>query len=299
MLVETVARKGGPRVWVSYVTGQVLKYVPNLFRQIPLELTNRTGRRRIPRIDDTTGPVVSLTTHGDRMEGVHLTVESILRGTEQLPVLLWLDKKDFDKPWPASLRRLVDRGLDVRCSNGAYGPHTKYLGTFRQLAGTGRQVITIDDDIIYPVWFLERLIAAEDGTNHVVGYRCHRIVMENGRMLPYKKWVPVRTMEPSIRNFATGVSGVIYPPSMVDYVTEQGDAFMECTPRADDVWLHACAIRSGHLVRQVTSRSRGFALIPFSQRNSLVSDNLGGGGNDSQISEVYTEADIEKLAKAR
>lgn len=290
-------------MWFDYAAHQIAAAAPNFLRSLPLMVGNRVSRRRIPAAGDSgdsgDNVVISLTSHGKRLRHVHLTIESLVRGSRCAPVVLWLDPEDFDAPWPAPLRRLVARGLEVRRSDGHFGPHTKYWGTFRQVVGTGTRVVTVDDDMIYPEWFLERLLfIAQLRLDCVVAYRAHRIELRDGHLLPYRKWSAANTSDASLLHFATGVSGVFYPASFVSYVLEQGEEFMEVSPRADDVWLHVCALRSDHPVRQVFSHPRSFAINPPAQREALRVGNLSGGGNDAQISLAYTEEDVAKLVAA-
>lgn len=282
-------------MWVDYVVKQVATAVPNFLRSLPLMVGNRISRRRVPETSPD-NVVISLTSHGARLRHVHLTIESIVRGNVTAPVVLWLDRKDYDGDWPPQLRRLVDRGLTVKCSDGSFGPHTKYWGTFREVAGTDCRVVTVDDDMIYPEWFLERLLfIAQLRHDCVVAYRAHRIELRDGALLPYKKWSPANTSDASLLHFATGVSGILYPPAFIAHTVAQGEEFMRLSPRADDVWLHLMALRSGHQVRQVFSRPRSFAVNPPAQREALVHGNTLGGGNDAQIARAYSPADVERL----
>lgn len=282
-------------MWIDYVAKQVAAAVPNFLRSLPLMVGNRISRRRVPdhSPDDV---VISLTSHGSRLRHVHLTIESIVRGNVTAPIELWLDAEDYESEWPPQLRRLVDRGLTVKCSDGYFGPHTKYWGTFRDVVGTDRRVVTVDDDMIYPEWFLERLLfIAQLRNDCVVAYRAHRIELRDGHLLPYKKWTAANTSDASLLHFATGVSGVLYPAEFISYTVAQGEQFMDVSPRADDVWLHLMALRSGHQVRQVFSHPRSFAVNPPAQREALVHGNTLGGGNDAQISKAYTADDIAHL----
>lgn len=283
-------------MWISYVLGQAVSFFFTLFRMIPLAWNNHFSRRRFPQEGDV---VISLTSHGDRLDRVHYTLESIARGTVKAPVVLWLDEKDYRGEWPKTLRRLVGRGLQVRCSDGLYGPHTKYWSHFREVAGTGKRVATVDDDMIYPEWFLERLLFVGDlRDDAVIAYRAHRIELRDGDLLPYVKWTAADTCRASFLHFATGVSGVLYPASFIAYVVEQGDVFRELSPRADDVWLHACALRSGHRIRQVYASPRNFAVVPSTQGGALVIGNTLMGGNDEQIARVYDGDDVARLVAA-
>lgn len=283
-------------MWIGYTIGQIASFFLTIFRIIPLMIGNRISRTRIPADGDV---IISLTTHGKRLNKVYVTLESIARGYERAPIVLWLDEPDFNSEYPPSLKRLIKRGLQVRCSDGRYGPHTKYWGQFREVVGTGKRVVTIDDDMIYPEWFLQNLRFIADLRNDVVtAYRAHRIELRKGRMMPYAKWSAANTCDASYLHLATGVSGVMYPASFIAHVVEQSDVFMSLTPKADDIWLHACALRSGHRIRQVYAQPRNFAVIPSTQIGALVMGNTFGGGNDEQISKVYTQTDVDMLLEA-
>ncbi|MDY5784785.1 glycosyltransferase [Corynebacterium sp.] len=279
-------------MWVDYAARQVLGSVGAFVRAPRLRVAARQSQNFFPATGET---VISLTTHGKRITSAVVAISSLLVGTQRVPVHLWLDVADYDSAWPKGLNALVERGLQVHCSDGAYGPHTKYYGTFQRFAGTGTRVVTVDDDMIYPRWFLEKLLnSAQADPGCVVAYRAHEITMVRGRIAPYRQWKTVRDTEPSHRHFATGVSGVAYPASMVDYVAAEGTSFLEHAPQADDVWLNACALRSGHPVRQVFPHPREFSLVPGSQSVALVRANLRGG-NDLQIANTYTAADERAL----
>lgn len=283
-------------MWVGYAVGQIASFFLTLLRMIPLAVLNRFSGTRIPAHG---GVVISLTSHGRRLKRVHYTLESLARGYQKAPIVLWLDEADFGAEWPPTLRRLVDRGLQVRCSDGSYGPHTKYWNQFREVAGTATKVVTVDDDMIYPEWFLQRLAFIGDlRLDAVIAYRAHRIELRDGRMLPYVKWSAADTCDASVLHFATGVSGVMYPRTFIEYVVAQGDQFLGSTPRADDVWLHVCALRSGHPIRQVYAQPRHFAVVPATQVGALAVGNTLMGGNDEQIGRVYTGDDVALLLAA-
>ena len=55
--------------------------------------------------------------------------------------------------------------------------------------------------------------------------------------------------------FATGVSGVAYPPSLLFALRARGTEFMRVCPRADDYWLHFAAVATKTPVRQVRELS--------------------------------------------
>ena len=297
---------------IGYFLGQVVSFFLTLARLIPLRVHNEFDGKPIPSY----GPVtISLTTPGPRLTKVWYTIESLARGTVSAPIVLWLDREDYERPLPDRLRRLVDRGLQIRCSDGAFGPHTKYWPLFRERVAEVREstvsnladegffpsrVATADDDIIYPEWWLERLLeCAELSPGDVVAYRAHRVCVKNGGLAPYARWTAVKSCRASIANMATGVSGVLYPVPFMAFVVDQGDCFRDLAPKADDIWLHACAVRSGTKVRQVFGQQRNFAVVPTTQLSAaLVVRNVWMGGNDLQASRVYTDEDVAALSRA-
>jgi len=62
--------------------------------------------------------------------------------------------------------------------------------------------------------------------------------------------------------------------------------------------LHACALRSGHRIRQVYASPRNFAVVPSTQGGALVIGNTLMGGNDEQIARVYDGDDVARLVAA-
>ena len=282
-------------MWIDYAVRQAFGAVGALLRAPRLRVVARTTPASFPEEGDT---VISLTSHGPRLKAAVVAISSLLVGTKRLPVYLWLDKEDYEGEWPTGLRTLVDRGLQVCCSDGHYGPHTKYYGTFQKFAGTGTRVITVDDDMMYPKWFVEKLLNAADASpQNVVAYRAHEIMLQDGKLAPYKQWKSVQDTDPDPRHFATGVSGVAYPAAMVDAVAAQGKAFQNCAPHADDIWLNRCALRAGHFVRQVFPHPREFSMVPASQSVALVRGNLRGG-NDAQLRATYEQRDLGMLIDA-
>lgn len=243
------------------------------------------------------GPVVSLTTHGKRIRTVHLTIESIGRG-EVLPsrIVLWLDDEAMFRNPPVAIRRLQKRGLEVKlCRN--YGPHEKYYPYVASQEVFRLPLVTADDDVLYPRSWLKGLIEAFRVHKDCVNcYRARVIEMDENGLSPYTRWKMCATTEQSFRHFATGVSGVIYPPRFLSALKRAGWGFEKCCPKADDLWLHVQALRAGYEVRQVGQRALHFYMIPGTQGMALARQNFpDGGGNDKQARATYTESDIELL----
>lgn len=244
------------------------------------------------------GTIVSLTTHGSRVSTVHHTIESILVGTVRPErVVLWLDSSDAYRRLVEDLGYLRSLGLEVRLTNN-FGPHTKYWPMVCEL-GTSRSnvLVTADDDVLYPRRWLEDLTQCWSGESDTIcAFRCHKIRFSSPyHFAPYSTWVPAFSKESLGRLFFTGVSGVLYPSTMLQALLARGEIFLESAPKADDVWLNSVALQEGMKVRQVGRVPRHFPLIPDTQTMSLVSSNVGSQGNDRQIDATFTQDEVHRI----
>lgn len=247
------------------------------------------------------GPVVSLTSYGGRVNTVYLTIEAIAEGSV-LPsrLILWLDDEAVFNRLPGPLLQLQRRGLEVRLT-GNYGPHTKYYPYVETTEHFGLPLITADDDILYPRRWLEGLVQAYTERPDVINcYRARVVQLEAAGLSPYLSWQMCNSTEPTIRHFATGVSGVVYPPAFLAFLKRAGSLFMSCCPKADDIWLHVQALRSGYQVRQFVKRFLHFPMIPGTQHTALQISNWGdpGEGNDRQAAMTYSRQDLDILWRA-
>ena len=120
-----------------------------------LTLCNRIDSR--PATGDPHAPVVSLTTYGMRSRTVHLAVESIARGrVKPSRLILWIDEPELLQRPSAHLRRLQDRGLEIRLTAN-FGPHKKYYPYVSSQPHHLTALVTADDDALYPTYWLAEL----------------------------------------------------------------------------------------------------------------------------------------------
>lgn len=247
-------------------------------------------------IGDAGAPVVTLTSYGDRVNRVARSVESIGRGTlKPSRIVLWLDDPSWLSRLPAALRRQQKRGLEIRLTDNL-GPHTKYFPFVSGQCGVTSAFATADDDIVYPRWWLSRLVAAAKASpGTIVCHRAHRIEVAGKSIQPYSTWTSVQTTEPHPSVFATGVSGVLYPPRMVTALCESGLGFRSSSPTTDDIWLHWVALTNSIPVRQVSNVPKGFWITPGTQKNTLMATNFAGA-NDESIATLYSPAQIFQIS---
>jgi len=244
--------------------------------------------------------VVSLTTYGERSNTVYLAIESIARGSmKPNRLILWIDDLQLLDRLPRSLRRLEARGLEIRHACN-YGPHTKYYGYVAAEQPPDLPLVTADDDILYPMNWLERLVASfREHPSDVHCYRARVVVLGPGdEFAPYSSWPLCTSTRASELNYPTGVSGVLYPCAVLDELRSAGLRFQQCSPYNDDIWLHRSAIRAGTRIRQIDGSAIHFPQVPGTERSALWTSDNGVARNDEQIRATYGATEIELLHRA-
>lgn len=253
-----------------------IKYLPALAEFLAQEPKLRVINHRssAPIVGDGDANV-SLTSYGRRIGTVWKTIETIGAGTVRpRRIILWLDDiAAFTNP-PTELQRLCARGLELRSCRD-YGPHKKYYPYVCEIFPNEpeRTLVTADDDVFYPPSWLEELLRA---------HRPDEVTAFRARMrtdAPYRSWLTCTTTEPSERVFATGVSGVAYPPTLLAALRERGDQFVDICPRADDFWLHYAAVATGVPIRQVRDTSVLWWAMPRTAAKGLWDGD--GAANDA------------------
>ena len=260
-------------------------------RLLFLNLSNRFGRA--PLICSG-GPVVSLTTHGQRAQTVYLAIESIGRGLlRPSRLILWVDERDVIENLPQELFRLQRRGLEIElCDN--FGPHKKYYPYVQNSELLNAPLVTADDDILYPRTWLKNLIDEFRAHPDVINcYRARVIKLGDGGLRRYTEWHFASSTHPSYLHIAGSGAGAVYPTRLQRALKQGGTRFMSCCPKADDIWLHIQAIRAGFMIRQIQKRRARLVTIPHTQTCALWVSNVSD--NDVQMKATYTRDDIRIL----
>ena len=239
--------------------------------------------------------ILSLTSHGARVDSAYLTIESLMEQSLKADrIILNLNSEAFtEKNLPATLKRQMARGLEVHfCQD--MGPYTKFYATLER--NPNSLIITVDDDIMFPVDLVDQLFRAYVEQPTVIPcLRSHLMTFstEDGAIKPYKQWQWGHDkLEPSLRIFPTGVGGVLYFPGCFDERVLDASSFKSLAPNADDVWLKCMSLLKGTACRQITNQSsysERFLQVEGSQRTALKRKNKNKkSGNDSSIDQVFS-----------
>jgi len=196
----------------------------------------------------------SITTTGRRIGKIVPTIQSVLSG-ERKPdrLVLWLNEEGTPVAPPVSRdavpRELASMPVDVRwCRN--WGPATKLLPSM--ITFPEDHVVTFDDDVLYPHWWLRRLIeAAEPVPDTILCYRARLIKWsEAGSVRSYREWPLIKAREfgPSDELLPTGIHGVLYPPGSLKEQAFDLDALRKVALPNDDLWFAATRKKAPMLI---------------------------------------------------
>lgn len=252
--------------------------------------------------DADTELIVSFTTYSKRIHDVHLVVESIAQQTlKPNRLILWLDEDEFTLDTiPLILKKQMERGLDIRfCPN--YRSYKKLIPTLQKYPEAN--VITIDDDILYPHDMIE--ILCKEHAQHpglIIGHRAHKMTFNLGKLENYKQWdFQTTDCNPSDFTFITTGAGTLFPSRCFSKEALDSDKFLSLCPNADDVWFKAMSLLNDKPHKKVTDNrpfwSRFFSL-ETSQDIALANSNFVDNRNDLQIKAVFKHYKLnEKLYK--
>lgn len=241
--------------------------------------------------------IVSLTTYGNRLYSVYLTIESLLNQTlKPNMVILWLAEELRGVRLPILLQMQVDRGLSI--------DYYKDIRSYKKLIPSLKKypndiIITADDDLIYEIDMVEKLFNAYKINPKLIYFnRGHRIrLKKDGKPDKYLKWYwRVLDYKISALNFPTTGGGTLFPPHCFNNEVFNEQVFMDICTYADDIWFKAMALYNGTKCRKVYTHNNGgedYIENPHVQDNALSSYNVKA--NDIQIKAVFDRYNLYKF----
>ena len=235
--------------------------------------------------------IVSLTTHGRRLYEVCIAIESIMQGSvKPNTIVLWIGENEPTE-LPVSLQRQMNRGLTV-CRTRDIRSYTKLVPALREYPQA--DIVTIDDDILYPQDFLENLLAIHRRhPEAIVANMVMRLtraadgVPEGIRQWPYTL---ERRSETDADLYFEGFGGVLYPAGSLPQETLNESVFMNISPTNDDAWFNAMARLAGRPIVPCDLHPYDYiaAVNPNAQSTALyITNNTAENLNDKQIRRVW------------
>lgn len=265
-----------------------------------LDEKNVTSKDTITSCDDyeVEGElIVTLTTYGNRINQVYLTIESIAsQSWKPNKIILWLDENEFSNDnLPLSLVKLQNRGLIIRFYENIRS-YKKIIPALKFYPND--TLITIDDDIIYAKDMIENLVLDSlKYPKQIIGYRAHKITFKNSNVNKYKDWdFECSSFYLDRNTFLTTGAGTLFPPKLFNEEIMNEQVFMKICPYADDIWIYLMAVNSNINCRKVRDSREywdRFLIMNNAQDNGLYVKNIESGQNDVQFSKVQSYYNIE------
>lgn len=235
--------------------------------------------------------VVSLTSYGSRIKSVHLAIRSAMLQTRKPDlVVLYLDEGSNEVELPNELLELTQIGLIVRRGVPNLRAHTKYYYAMKDYPNS--DIITIDDDVIYPETLIDSLYASSKGNEKcVIARRVHKMLFDDaGRLMPYVTWDmewTERDPHPRHTLMATGVGGVLYPKGCFGEVAFDVDLIKRLSFGNDDLWLKIMEVYHDIPVVYAPNELIHPFTIEGTQDVCLTNTNVFAGDNDRQLALLF------------
>ena len=239
--------------------------------------------------------IVSLTTTPSRIREVSYAIGTMLRQTMKPDrIVLVLSKTEMEGvTLPYWLRKQQECGVEILYREDL-GPHTKYYYMLK--AEPEQLLITIDDDILYRNNVIELLFQSyQKHPNAVSALRTHLITFDKeGEINPYNTWRQ-RWSElidvPSMRLFATGVGGVLYPPHCMHEEVFASEKFVKLCLGQDDLWLKTMQIMN-NTPCVLAAKQCPLRYIPNTQKNARWRMNVVNNANDTAMKNILNEYNL-------
>ncbi len=245
--------------------------------------------------------IVSMTTFPARIGIVHIPLQEILsQSVRPDKVLLWLAEPQFpnrEKDLPDELLKLQEKGVTICWAKEDIKAHKKYFYTMQKYPHD--LVITVDDDLHYSHYMIERLLDSYKRNPHCVSAsRVHLMLANSGEdssrtIRPYKTWkheYDKWVNQPSMQLFPTCGAGTLFPPYSLRKETFNIEKIKRECLDADDVWLKMNMVLSGTSVVLCDVRQR-LRYVENSQDVALWKTNVIEGNNDVQINTLISNSD--------
>jgi hypothetical protein len=124
-----------------------------------------------------------------------------------------------------------------------------------------------------------------NNSNLVCATVAHKVLLSEGKFMPYSKWTPAKDMEIGSLVFPVGAGAVLYPPYFFNNFLFESEIIDKLCIYADDIWLYVVSRYLGF--DSIKSKYKSAYLpILYSNNSTLFQKNVGFGKNDSQLVDV-------------
>jgi len=279
-----------------YINQKIAPKLDNMHRGWSLEAQSFfvVAKKKIAQQVTTHNKIIaSLTTYGNRINTVHITITSLLEQEKKADkVLLWLAEDEFNfENIPEQLKKLHDKNLiEIK--------FCKDMKSYKKLIPTldlykDEIIITFDDDMVYDKRLIQKLY--EEHLRYpqtIICGRGHKMLFDkNNKLISYNNWIiDSDDFIESYDILPTGVCGVLYPPNCFYKDIQHEELFMSLAPNADDIWFKAMTLLNNRKSKILSQNNKEFSkqnLIETTQENALFLQNKNQGLNDIYLKKIF------------
>jgi hypothetical protein len=267
---------------VPYLGGVLYRYFTKLDNkiiaesQVPAQPLNQEKRDTII--------TASLTSFPARIHYVHLAIKSLmLQSCKPDRIILWLANEQFpDHALPETLTELEKYGLEIKWCDDLYG-HKKYFYCIQEQK-ENEVVITFDDDIIYPIDAIKRLMAKHrEYPDCLICERAQAIVRKaDGTLENPGRWrviSDVGIQKPSFSLNPSPGGGCLIPYKAFYKDAYDKETICALAYKHDDLWYMFMAAQNGTKTIKTRKYHRSFSVIVGSQAVQMATENIVGNKN--------------------
>lgn len=266
----------------------------------------------IPDRTDKRDYIGSMTTFGVRAEKVWVSIESLLRQTKKLDhIIVWLEDKEYDSDYnriPQTLKDVVARCNGVVEVRFCVGIRAYKKLWFAKQDFPESNIITFDDDVIYPVDTVEKIMELHEKYPEDIVCISGEEISGSFFALP-DSWDSNRGynhfghVNHDYKLRVMGLSGVLYPPKcFYEPDVFNLDLMKKLCPWNDDLWWTVMAALNGTKISRYEFRSNPLGIWckgKLSLSNGTDKTSTRGITNDDQwktLTDYYHEQ-LEKIVE--
>lgn len=240
-------------------------------------------------LSNSEGVVISLTSYYKRFSTLYLTLESLFQQKTKysFQVSLVISQEDISLygGLPKNIEKYIERGLNLIIVEENLKSYKKAFYTLE----LNEPLITVDDDVYYPEWWLDNLLnQVEFYPDTVLAYRGHYILSDNDGFKKYESWLNESDNfyldKGSYSFLPTGTSGVYYPAGALNGLNESKEYFLKLCPTTDDLWFKYLTTINGFKSKRIQRKNIHFIILGSDK--GLCDINILGGGNDTQFNNL-------------
>lgn len=275
-------------------------YFGGLYYRYCSKLDNRAvAKAEIPEQPLNTQPreklvTATMTSFPARIEYVHLAIKTLmLQSYKPDRIILWLANEQFpEHKLPQSLLDLEKYGLEIKWCDDLYG-HKRYYYCIKAQK-ENEVVITFDDDILYPIDCIKRLM--EKHREYPQCIICERAqARKNAKAVNIDnpgRWAVISNVGCKTPSYGLNPSpggGCLIPYGAFYKDAYDEEKIRELAYKADDLWYMFMAAENGTKIVKTRKYHRIFSLISGSQAVQIATENVVGNKNVDYLARLAKE----------